>query len=105
MKIWKSIPEILACCERFWRDANANANANDFSVSPHETNSLPGNKMYVVGLKKFSLQNTLDSRFEDAQCHQNHAISTTLNNAISGMNFLRQGAEWWCSPFSAGIPK
>jgi hypothetical protein len=29
--------------------------ANDFTVS-HETNSLPGNKMYVVRLKKFSLQ-------------------------------------------------
>jgi hypothetical protein len=29
--------------------------ANDFSVS-HETNSLPGNKMYVARLKKFSLQ-------------------------------------------------
>jgi hypothetical protein len=28
--------EILACCERFWRDAN------DFSVS-HETDPLPGN--------------------------------------------------------------
>jgi hypothetical protein len=27
----------------------------DFTVS-HETNSLPGNKMYVVRLKKFSLQ-------------------------------------------------
>jgi hypothetical protein len=29
--------------------------ANDFTVL-HETNSLPGNKMYVVRLKKFSLQ-------------------------------------------------
>jgi hypothetical protein len=29
--------------------------ANDFTVS-HETNSLLGNKMYVVRLKKFSLQ-------------------------------------------------
>jgi hypothetical protein len=29
--------------------------ANDFTVS-HETNSLPGNKMYVARLKKFSLQ-------------------------------------------------
>jgi hypothetical protein len=27
----------------------------DFTV-PHETNSLPGNKMYVVRLKKFSIQ-------------------------------------------------
>jgi hypothetical protein len=29
--------------------------ANDFTVS-HETNSLPGNKIYVARLKKFSLQ-------------------------------------------------
>jgi hypothetical protein len=29
--------------------------ANDFTVS-HETHSLPGNKMYVARLKKFSLQ-------------------------------------------------
>jgi hypothetical protein len=29
--------------------------ANDFTVS-HETKSLPGNKMYVARLKKFSLQ-------------------------------------------------
>jgi hypothetical protein len=32
--------------------------ANDFNVS-HETNSLPGNKMYVARLKKFSLQKYL----------------------------------------------
>jgi hypothetical protein len=31
--------------------------AYDFTVS-HEINSLPGNKMYVVRLKKFSLQKT-----------------------------------------------
>jgi hypothetical protein len=30
----------------------------DFTVS-HETISLPGNKMYVVRLKKFSLQNVI----------------------------------------------
>jgi hypothetical protein len=44
-------------CERFslvLRTILACA-ANDFTVS-HETNSLPGNKMYVVCLKKFSLQ-------------------------------------------------
>jgi hypothetical protein len=29
--------------------------ANDFTVS-HKTNSLPGNKMYVARLKKFSPQ-------------------------------------------------
>jgi hypothetical protein len=34
--------------------------ANDFTVS-HETNSLPGNKMYVVRLKKFSLEKNKNS--------------------------------------------
>jgi hypothetical protein len=47
---------ILAWCERFQRDAN------DFSVS-HETNWLPGNKMHVVRLKKFSLQKLAFSVF------------------------------------------
>jgi hypothetical protein len=36
--------------------------ANDFTVS-HETNSLPGNKMYVARLKKFSLQKELTTLF------------------------------------------
>jgi hypothetical protein len=47
----------VTCCERYslvLRTILACA-ANDFTVS-HETNSLPGNKMYVVRLKKFSLQ-------------------------------------------------
>jgi hypothetical protein len=33
----------------------------DFTVS-HETNSLPGNKMYVVRPKKFSLQKKQQNR-------------------------------------------
>jgi hypothetical protein len=48
-----STPLILAC-RVVLRTISACA-ANDFTVS-HKTNSLPGNKMYVARLKKFSLQ-------------------------------------------------
>jgi hypothetical protein len=43
--------------------------ANDFTVS-HETNSLPGNKMYVARLKKFSLQKDLLVQSERTQLQQ-----------------------------------
>jgi hypothetical protein len=46
-------PEILAC-RVVLRTILACA-ANDFTVS-HQTNSLPGNKMFVVPLKKFLFQ-------------------------------------------------
>jgi hypothetical protein len=49
-----STPLILACRVADLRTILACA-ANDFTVS-HQTNSLPGNEMYVVRLKKFSHQ-------------------------------------------------
>jgi hypothetical protein len=53
-------PEILAC-RVVLRTIFACA-ANDFTVS-HETNSLPGNKIYVVCLKKFSLKKNIVQQF------------------------------------------
>jgi hypothetical protein len=51
-----STPLILAC-RLVLRTILACA-ANDFTVSHETKNSLPGNKMYVARLKKFSLQKT-----------------------------------------------
>jgi hypothetical protein len=62
-----STPLILAC-RVVLRTIFACA-ANDFTVS-HETNSLPGNKMYVARLKKFSLQKDLLVQSERTQLQQ-----------------------------------
>jgi hypothetical protein len=51
-----STPLILAC--RVVMRTTLGCAANDLTVS-HETNSLPGNKMYEARLKKFSLQKYL----------------------------------------------
>jgi hypothetical protein len=45
----------------------------DFTVS-HETNSLPRNKMYVVRLKKFSLQKVVKA---DSRSHYEQNIPDT----------------------------
>jgi hypothetical protein len=55
--------------------------ANDFTVS-HETNSLPGNKMYVVRLKKFSLQKVNGILLQEA--------SPRWSNIISAVSKLRK---------------
>jgi hypothetical protein len=57
--------------------------AYDFTVS-HETNSLPGNKMYVVRLKKFSFQKTcagdllllMMCRFQELTAHRRFLRAT-----------------------------
>jgi hypothetical protein len=57
--------------------------ANDFTVS-HETNSLPGNKMYVARLKKFSLQKTISiSLFEMAPAATNLESNIIIRIVVS----------------------
>jgi hypothetical protein len=67
----------------------------DFTVS-HETNSLPGNKMYVVRLKKFSLQKLSLLNFTCKLCDQKVASdSSGLSGGFSGQRaWVRIIKKW-----------
>jgi hypothetical protein len=74
---------------------------DDFTVS-HETNSLPGNKMYVARLKKFSLQKPINEIIiqyltgATVVCNEPFVVGMSMLSDVMSKSEIVQG-RWWFS--------